>query len=140
MTLAVWPDGLPRNVTVDSFAMELRDGRASSSRDAGPPGMRRRSSAAVKPYSGTIIINNEQRLILDQFWEITLKGGVLPFLYLSCIDGGGLETEDGDPLETDLDELLEAENWWLVQFASPPQISRRAPGKYQAAIAFSILK
>lgn len=76
-----WPGTLPQRLLVDGYSRGSADGRLVSQMDAGPPQIRRRTTAAVRPLRGSMILTLAQQVILDTFVQDTLLGGSLPFKF-----------------------------------------------------------
>ena len=49
--------------------------------DAGPDKTRRRYTASVKYFSGTLLLDEAQRLKLEYFYSVMLADGVLRFIF-----------------------------------------------------------
>lgn len=76
-----WPAGLPQKLQSDSFSESVADGLIETQPDQGPPITRRRSTAAVRPMSGTMVCTAAQVATLRTFFDTTLLGGSLPFSF-----------------------------------------------------------
>ncbi|WP_204349175.1 hypothetical protein, partial [Klebsiella pneumoniae] len=69
-----WPNTLPQCLNV-GFGEAVGDGLLESQPDAGPPMVRRRSSAVTRPLSGQMRMTRVQIGYLRTFFETTLMGG-----------------------------------------------------------------
>lgn len=119
--MIIWPTDLPQSMLVEGFETNQRDGRLRSSTDIGPPKMRPRTSAAIKPVSGVIRCTQDQTARLERFWAEDTRGGILPFMIPAQVfNNAWLLTDDGSPLLTDDGEQILIEDWWLALFAEPP--------------------
>lgn len=74
-----WPSILPQRTLEDSFRAAMPEGRLRAQPEGGPMRMRRRSVAASQPISIDMMMQQYQMARLDKFWNVTTKGGVLPF-------------------------------------------------------------
>lgn len=77
--MANWPVTLPQSVLQEGFGETLPDTSVRTAMDAGPPKVRRRTTAAVRPISAAIVVDATQASTLETFYLDTLKGGALPF-------------------------------------------------------------
>lgn len=74
-----WPDDLPQRFTLSSRSEGFADNLLESTPDVGPPMTRRRSTAAARPFSGTLWMTTTQVASFETFFETTLAMGSLPF-------------------------------------------------------------
>ena len=77
----VWPSGLPQQLQADAFGEGVADNLLESQPDIGPPISRRRSTAAVRTMSGSMICTAAQITTFKTFFNTTLLGGSLPFSF-----------------------------------------------------------
>jgi hypothetical protein len=82
-----WPNTLPQCFTV-GYADGEGDGLIETSPDTGPPITRQRSSAVVRPLSGSMRMTTAQIGILHTFFKTTILGGSLPFNFPDPTFGG----------------------------------------------------
>ncbi|MFG1267632.1 hypothetical protein V5F40_06680 [Xanthobacter sp. DSM 14520] len=138
MSIPVWPADLPQRVLVDGFSAGVADGRIRQKMDAGPPKMRRRTSAAVRPVRARVRLDRDGVARLNRFWEEDTAGGVLPFWFPDpLLDGLPLLTGAGVPLLTDGGEPLLITSWWLVQFGEDG-IAVDAPSRVAFSASFGL--
>ncbi|MFG1364652.1 hypothetical protein [Xanthobacter versatilis] len=117
MTVAFWPTDLPQRVLVDGYSEGVGDGRLRQAMDAGPPKMRRRSSAATRPVRARLWVDFDGMARLKRFWAEGVAGGSLPFLFPDqTVDGLALLTDDSSQLLTESGAPLIITSWWLVMF------------------------
>lgn len=117
MTVPFWPADLPQRVLVDGYSEGVGDGRIMQPMDAGPPKMRRRTSAAMRPVRARLWLGFDQKARLNRFWTEGVAGGSLPFWFPDqTMDGLALLTADGAPLLTESGAPLVITSWWLVMF------------------------
>ena len=79
MATATWPATLPSSFLLDGFVETAPDNVIASEMEVGPPKTRRRSSAAVRRISGTLILTSTQLGVHDTFFTDTLYDGANPF-------------------------------------------------------------
>jgi len=134
----VWPTALPQRFLVDGYSLSQPDGRLRSPMDAGPPKVRRRSSAAVRNVSAQIIVTFDAHGRFDRFWAEDTSGGVLPFLVPNPqVDDLIVTDESGATLTDESGNEVQAVDYWLVQFGeSPPQTS---PDGLEFRISFPLI-
>lgn len=141
MTTPVWPESLPQWVLKDGFSLAQKDGRKRSQMDVGPSHVRRRFSAAVRPFSLQIIVDEGQSARFDRFWNEELSGGVLPFVKQDPIrHGTALFGGSGQVLQTEDEDDLLVTAYWCVQFAegAPVTVSLGGPN-YQISMNLFVL-
>lgn len=115
-----WPEGLPQRFISDSFSTAMADNRLRSEVDVGPAKMRRRSSRAARPMSGSMLMTTSQlNDVLRPFVETDLGQGILPFMFP---DPAG-----GDPI--------------LCRFAADglPSWTHERPGFWRVSVKFEVL-
>lgn len=79
MTDILWPISLPQVMILDGLQGQRRSNVIRTSMDAGPQKARRRYTVASKDFDGAIIVTEEQRRILEDFYVNTIKSGALRF-------------------------------------------------------------
>ena len=114
----VWPADLPQCLIVGYNDGEP-DNLLETQPDAGPPSSRPRSTAAVRPLSGTMKMTRAQIAKLDTFFRTTIVFGSLPFSFPDPTFGGTA----------------------LVKFpkGSQPNWQQLAPGIYRVNINLAVL-
>lgn len=80
MTVA-WPSTLPQCFLADSISLEQAQNVISSEMSVGPDKVRRRSTAAVRPMTGTLKLDAAQYEIFTAFVETDIADGARPFLF-----------------------------------------------------------
>lgn len=86
-----WPGTLPQKMLVDGYGDGMGDGRLVSRMDAGPPQVRRRSSAMPRPLTGRMNMTAAQIATLKTFVTTTLIGGTLSFNFPDPVGGATIE-------------------------------------------------
>jgi len=74
-----WPVSLPQYVEKDQYTESPPDARIRTQMDMGPPKVRRRFSAQVRPFQVVLTLDKEQLDTFDEFWRIGTAGGSLAF-------------------------------------------------------------
>jgi len=76
--MVAWPQGLPQAPLIGHLErapnLVVRTGM-----EAGPAKVRRRFTAGVRPLTMTFVLDDTQRMTLDQFFVVELAGGALSF-------------------------------------------------------------
>lgn len=112
MTIAIWPEELPRPERA-SWSRTRQDSRLKLRSDAGPARYRRRFSAVAKLVTLSILVDRDGLAIFERFYEETTEEGSLLFYMPDpTTDGWGLFTGGGAPLlKSDGTPLLLAKRW-----------------------------
>ena len=79
MAAISWPTELPETLRIEGLKSQYKDPVLRTDMDAGPPKTRLRYTRPPKYYTGTIIVDEQQRRILDYFYRITTRFGALRF-------------------------------------------------------------
>ena len=74
-----WPATVPDYLIKDGLSETAPQNAIRTNMDAGPPKVRRRGTAAVRPISGRIKMTATQADALDTFYTTTTKYGTLDF-------------------------------------------------------------
>jgi hypothetical protein len=118
-----WPTTLPHCFITDSFNEALPNNLLRDDYDVGPAGVRPRSSAAVRPISGRLVMTTAQWEIFKDFCADDLLQRSLAF---------------GFP-EFGVDPNVSPTPTWLVRIVEPPSRVRFGPGKWIVNLALEIL-
>jgi len=106
MTNISWPEALPQTLLAEGLHAKYKDPVIRTEMDSGPPKARLRFTHPLKHFSGNIILNEEERNILDFFYRITTRYGALRFNFTNPQTG---EVRNyrfrGPPDETTIDGL-----------------------------------
>lgn len=81
MAFIFWPEILPKTLLMDGLSVKRESSVIRTKMDSGPKKARRRYTASTKTYSGSMILNEEQRYALDEFYHTALADGVLRFFF-----------------------------------------------------------
>lgn len=79
MTDILWPVSLPQVLLLDGLQGQLKSNVVRTSMDAGPQKARRRYTVTSKNFDGIIIVTEEQRRTLENFYVKTIASGALRF-------------------------------------------------------------
>ncbi|GJE00541.1 hypothetical protein [Methylobacterium isbiliense] len=123
--IPVWPADLPQRFRAADSSFGFGDGRLRTPMDAGPPKVRRRFSAVVKPVTLSWRGSEDDVARFERFFEEEIAGGSLPFFLPDPRrDGRPLLTDDGVVLLDDQGRPLLNTAWWLCLFGEtvPTQI------------------
>lgn len=139
----VWPETLPQRVSVDGYSRGAADGRLFQSMEKGPPKVRLRTAAAVRPMQASILVEADQLAAFENFWIGDLSRGVKPF-YMpdNVFDAQELSAEPTDlgPLLTEDDSPILLDSFWFVQFGEEAyQVSAVGPTLFRVAFSFLVL-
>lgn len=102
MILDVWPGTLPQNYIAADYTDTLADALIKDEYNVGPPSYRRRTTAAVRRFSGTMVMNAAEWIILRSFFQTTLLDGTLRFTF---------------PPQG----VSDRSRFWISRFVSPPR-------------------
>jgi hypothetical protein len=124
MSTPSWPTVLPQAVLVAGYGETSPNLMLRTQMDAGPPKMRRRFTAGVRPITGTMVMRADKLAILDDFFAVTCQGGTLQFAFQTQRSmgdtGSGLAFPNGSADTgdiTDTQMMLQAANY---RFVKPP--------------------
>jgi len=106
----VWPVGLPQDSLIRHVETAPEE-RLRTEMDAGPPKMRRRMTAGVRPVEIPLILDDTQITTLMDFFTVTLKGGVDAFDWKLPRTGATVSFRFVDPPKA---EAVEPTVWSLT--------------------------
>lgn len=114
--MAVWPASLPAPA-INSLNETPPENTIRSNMDKGPPQLRRRTTANVRPISFNLLLTPEQTEILDAFYNDDTFSGSERFNYTHPRTGAACE----------------------AIFASPPSYTNVEGVMYSASVSLEIL-
>jgi len=76
-----WPASLPPTLRAEGLQARYKDPVIRTEMDAGPAKARLRFTRPVKHFSGSMVLDNDERNILDFFYRITTRYGTLRFAF-----------------------------------------------------------
>lgn len=79
MANPLWPATLPPLTELASFNEQPPDLLLRTPNASGPPKIRRRATANIRPLAGTLLMTKAQLDIFDAFFVTDLLGGAIPF-------------------------------------------------------------
>lgn len=74
-----WPESLPQLLRLEGLTAQRKSSVIRTEMDAGPAKARQRYTVATKEFSGTLLLTEQEREILEDWYTHTLGGGVLRF-------------------------------------------------------------
>lgn len=80
MTNIIWPTTLPQLIRLEGLTAKKKTNIVRTQMDAGPQKARRRYTVQSKEFTGSIVVNESQREILEAFYDNILGSGVLRFV------------------------------------------------------------
>lgn len=98
-----WPDDLPQIFLERTYNEGMPNNVIRDNYDVGPATLRRRSTAAIYPVTGTMVMDDDQWIEMKAFFADVLLQGALPF---GIVEQGDNDSPYGE---------------WLVRFVSPPK-------------------
>lgn len=87
MSIPSWPVTLPQNIRISGYNESMPDTNIKASMDVGPAKVRRRSTAAVRPVSGQLVMTHDELGDFKDFYVDTLLNGSLRFSWTDPYDG-----------------------------------------------------
>jgi len=86
LMVATWPETLPQKLLVDGYSQAAANTLMRSNMETGPAKQRRRFSSGVEPVSGKLILDYTEFDTLKEFYDTTLIGGSLRFIWKDPTD------------------------------------------------------
>jgi hypothetical protein len=77
-----WPEALPKTLSLNGLSVQRNSSVVRTQMDAGARKARRRYTASTKIFTGKMLLNYAQRMILEDFYHTVLGDGVLRFIFL----------------------------------------------------------
>ena len=91
MATISWPSSLPDYLLVDAYNESFPNTTIRTQMDEGPAKVRRWGTAAIRPITGTQILDGTEYSTLDTFYNTTSQGGSLRFDWTHPITGTSVE-------------------------------------------------
>ena len=85
-----WPSTLPQALLLAGASKGVGDGLIENQPDTGPSMTRRRSTAVMRPLSGSMMLTDAQIATFETFFYTTILFGSLPFTFPDPISGATL--------------------------------------------------
>lgn len=79
MTEITWPDELPQLLRLEGLSATKKGNVIRTSMDAGPAKARQRYTVSIKNFTGSILVTENQRKILENWYTNILGNGTLRF-------------------------------------------------------------
>ena len=136
---AVWPASLPRPDR-ETWQRTPQEARIKRQATNGPPGYRRRFSAAAHLVTLSLTLTRADAAVFDRFHdEITAQGSLSFWMpdpttdgwALIAAEGGALTTHDGTPI------LISA--WWLCLFGDSLPVESIVGSEFRKTFSVVVL-
>jgi hypothetical protein len=114
----IWPVTIPQDLLVDGYGEATPDVAIKSNMDVGPAKVRRRTTAAVRPITGKMVMTLTELGLFKSFYNTDLLGGSLRFDWTDPYDGS---------------TAVE------MRFTAPPSWSAIDPDHFEVSMALEIL-
>jgi len=115
--MANWPSSLPDYLLVQGYNESFPNTTIRTQMEEGPAKVRRWGTAAIRPITGTQILNQSEYEDLDTFYNTTTQGGSLRFDWTHPITGDSVE----------------------FRFVSPPTVAAVGNCNFQVTLNLEIL-
>jgi hypothetical protein len=115
--MAVWPASLPQAPNADGYAEHAPKTIIRTEMEAGPPKMRRRFTAGIRPFEMKIAMTKSETQVLDAFFVTTLVGGSLAFDWIHPRTGAAAS----------------------FRFVKPPTYSAKSDNAWDVALSVEVL-
>ena len=117
MPAPVWPTSLPTNLQVSDYGETGTEVTVSTQMDVGNPKIRRRQTAKMEVFKGSLTLTKIQMATLMSFYDSDCAGGAISFTWKQFRTGVSA----------------------LMRFAKHPDISAITADKYIAQLEFEKL-
>ncbi|MGZ9811290.1 hypothetical protein ACXN5S_12580 [Pseudoroseicyclus sp. H15] len=139
MSVPSWPSELPRPLR-DGYDLRSDDPRLRRPADTGPPGYRRRFSAAALQSRMTIDVSRRELHLFDLFWRDTCLFGSQPFTMPDpATDGWPLLTDDGQMILAGDGRPILLAATWLCLFGSETPVRSAVANQFKVAFSVSVM-
>lgn len=115
--MATWPASLPQELNAQGFNYTKQDQLIRTEMDAGPTFVRRRFTAAMEQFGGSVIVDATQYSTFWTFFDNTINGGVDEFTWVHPVTGSAAD----------------------VRFAAVPSVASITGGFYRLSVQLEIL-
>lgn len=82
MAIPTWPATLPQNILRSAYSETIQNQFLRFEPDFGPAKQRRRFTAGVKTFVGSLSLDATQMTTFVNFWDNTIQGGTLDFNWI----------------------------------------------------------
>ncbi len=89
--MPIWPVTLPQQLLVKDYTETMADTSIRTSMESGPAKVRKRTSAAIRPVRGSLILTAAEVAIFKAFYITDLSGGALRFDWVDPITAAAVE-------------------------------------------------
>lgn len=111
MTSITWPQGPPDIMRLEGLNGKRKSNVIRTSMDAGPDKARQRYSVTTKNFTGSVILDGNQRQALELWYKSTLANGVLRFVMKDPQTSRPAEFRFMD----DYDEESTGDGLWIIK-------------------------
>jgi hypothetical protein len=80
MTEITWPSSLPQVIRLEGLNAKKKSNIIRTQMDAGPQKARRRYTVNTKEFTGSVVLTESQRELLEDWYDNILGSGVLRFV------------------------------------------------------------
>ena len=80
MTDIIWPSYLPQVMRLEGLSGKKKSNVIRTQMDAGPQKARRRYTVSTKDFTGSIVLNETQRELFENWYDNVLGSGALRFV------------------------------------------------------------
>ena len=80
MTNITWPSSLPQVIRLEGLSGKKKSNVVRTQMDAGPQKARRRYTVSSKVFTGSVVLTEAQRELLEDWYDNILGSGVLRFV------------------------------------------------------------
>lgn len=115
--MATWPTSLPARPLVRGLTEGFPNIALRTEMDHGPAKMRRRFTAAVRPFTASMVLSAAQVTALETFYVTTLEGGTAAFTFTHPRTGAA----------------------GSFRFTAPPTVQAYSPGFYDVALNLELM-
>ncbi len=80
MTNITWPSSLPQVIRLEGLGAKRKSNVIRTQMDAGPQKARRRYTAITKEFTGSVVLTESQRELLEDWYQNMIGDGALRFV------------------------------------------------------------
>lgn len=137
--MPTWPTALPQYLLNRNYKETAPDLVIRTKMDAGPAKVRRRFTAGVRPIEGTLVLSDDQVIVLDNFFLSDCQGGALGFTWTFQREWRDTDLVTDTDVSTDTDILAQAFAPTTMRFVKPPLYQDLGAGNYEVTLALEIM-
>ena len=80
MTNITWPSSLPQVIRLEGLSAQRKSNVIRTQMDTGPQKVRRRYTAITKEFTGSVVLTENQRELLEDWYQNIIGDGALRFV------------------------------------------------------------